>query len=78
MKPEFPPETLKVYQLIKRTGMYFSYAGGSSANNSIGLGFYSTREEAEYNRTVEVLRTSPEHPEEFFVFELEIPNPVLK
>lgn len=77
MKPEFPPETLKVYSLVKRTEMLFSYSGSASAQN-IGYGFYTTRAEAEHNRTLEVLRLKDGDNSEFYVFELEIPNPILK
>lgn len=78
MKPEFPPETVKIYQLIKRSAdqLYFSYAGMASGMLSIGSGFYLTRDEAEHQRTMEVLRCKTE--DEFYVFELEIPNPALK
>lgn len=77
MKPEFPPETIKVYSLVKRTEMLFSYTGGASSQN-IGYGFYTTRQEAEHNRTLEVLRLKDGDNSEFYVFELEIPNPILK
>lgn len=78
MKPEFPPETVKIYQLIKRNAdsMYFSNTGTTSGMNSIGIGFYITRDEAEHQRTLEVLKSKTE--DEFYVFELEIPNPILK
>jgi len=78
MKPEFPPETIKIYQLVKRNAdmWYFTNSGMTSSSNSIGVGFYTTREEAEYQRTVEVLKAKTS--EEFYVFELEIPNPIVK
>ena len=44
--------------------------------NSIGIGFYLTRDEAEHQRTLEVLKSKTD--EDFYVFELEIPNPILK
>lgn len=77
MKPEFPPETLKIYQLIKRNAdqFYFMSAGASSSTPSIGVGFYPTRDEAEYQRTVEILKCKTN--DEFYVFELEIPNPIV-
>lgn len=77
MKPELPPDTLKVYSLVKRVEMLFSYTGAASSQN-IGYGFYTTREEAEHNRTLEVLRLKEGDKSEFYVFELEIPNPILK
>lgn len=78
MKPEFPPETIKVYALVKRNAdsMYFSNTGMASGMNSIGIGFYLTRVEAEHQRTLEVLKSKTE--DEFYVFELEIPNPIVK
>ena len=77
MKPEFPPGTIKVYALVRRSEMMFSYSGTSSTNN-LGFGFYLTREEAEHNRTLEVLRQKEGDKAEYYVFELEIPNPILK
>lgn len=78
MKPEFPPETITIYQLIKRPveQFYFMSAGTTSSTNSIGIGFYSTRQEAEHQRTLEVLRCKS--ADEFYLFELEIPNPIVK
>lgn len=78
MKPEFPPDTVKIYQLIKRPAdqFYFMSSGTTSPTNSIGVGFYSTRQEAEHQRTLEVLKCKTE--DEFYVFELEIPNPIVK
>lgn len=78
MEPIKPPKTLKVYALIKQTGTSFSYSSGSSTNTALGIGFFATQQEAEYGRTVEVLKdtgTGPTKPK-FHVFELEVPNPV--
>lgn len=77
MRPEFPPDTLKIYQLVKRTDMMFSYAGSGSTQN-IGFGFYTTRQEAEHQRTLEVLKQKENDNSEYYVFELEIPNPIVK
>lgn len=78
MKPEFPPDTLKIYQLIKRSAdmLYFTSINNSAATPSLGVGFYQTRQEAEYQRTIEMLKSKV--AEEFYVFELEIPNPIVK
>lgn len=78
MKPEFPPETVKIYQLIKRNAdqFYFSNAGMASGTNSIGIGFYLTRDDAEHQRTMEVLKSKT--ADEYYVFELEISNPIVK
>lgn len=78
MTPEFPPETLKIYQLIKRNAdmMYFTGAGVAPTQGSLGIGFYQTRQEAEHQRTIEVLKCKTS--DEFYIFELEIPNPIVK
>ena len=56
MEPLSPPRTMRVFQLVRQTGLNFSTVGGSSGV-SLGLGFYPTLQEAEHNRTVEVLKT---------------------
>lgn len=75
MQPLQPPKTIKVFQLLKQSGLYFSSAG-SSSNANIGLGFYLSREEAEQNRTMEVLKNG--NGVEYHIFELEIPNPAYR
>lgn len=78
MEPIKPPKTLKVYALIKQTGASFAYTSGSSTNLSLGMGFFVSQQEAEYNRTAELLKdttTGPNKPK-FHVFELEVPNPI--
>jgi hypothetical protein len=66
---------MRVFQLIRQTGLNFSTVG-SSSGASLGLGFYPTLQEAEHNRTIEVLKDTTSGPEpRFHVFELEIPNP---
>jgi hypothetical protein len=74
MEPLKPSKTIKIYQLIKQSGMYFMSAG-SAGTQSIGLGFYSNLQEAEFNRTSEILKSNSDQKEKFHVFELEIPNP---
>ena len=76
MEPIKPPKTLKLYQLIKQTGMTFA-SGGGSGGQSYGIGFYSTLQEAEHNRTVELLKdtASGTSKPKWHVFELEFPNP---
>jgi len=76
MEPIKPPKTLKLYQLIKQTGMSFTN-GGLSSSQGYGIGFYSTLQEAEHNRTVELLKdtTSGNNKPKWHVFELEFPNP---
>ena len=75
MEPIKPPKSIKIYQLVKQTGMSFSYGGSGSAG--LGLGFYATQQEAEHNRTVEVLKdtTTGASKPKWHIWELEVPNP---
>lgn len=76
MEPIKPPKTLKVYQLIRQTGLSFTPVGASGPI-SLGIGFYSTLQEAEHNRTIELLKdtTLGNGKPKWHVFELEFPNP---
>lgn len=75
MEPIKPPPTMKVYQLVRQLGLSFTTTG-SSSGVSLGLGFYPTLQEAEHNRTLEVLKdTTAGAKPRFHVFELEVPNP---
>lgn len=79
MEPIKPPKTLKIYALIKQSGAAFSYATGGSTNLTLGTGFFTTQQEAEYHRTIEVLKdtsTTGTAKPRFHVFELEVPNPI--
>jgi hypothetical protein len=69
------PKTIKVFQLIRQTGLTFGLTGSSP--NSLGVGFYSTLQEAEHNRTMELLKdtSSGTSKPKFHVFELDFPNP---
>jgi hypothetical protein len=70
-----PPKTLKFYQLIKmsiRPTITFSPAGNANGTY-IGLGFFRTLEEAEWNRTAEALKDTDNNS--YHIFELEFPNP---
>ena len=69
------PETLTIYQLVKQNGMYFTSAG-VTGGISIGLGFFTNRNEAEMQRTMETLKVTDNSI--FHVFELVIPNPAYK
>ena len=76
------PQTIKIYQLIKMSGMYFCNTGLVTTNASMpsmGVGFYATLQEAEHNRTLEILKdtTSSGPKPTWHVFELEFPNPAL-
>ena len=75
MEPIKAPKTIKVYQLIRQTGMSMTSAGIGTAG--LGTGFYSTQSDAEQNRTMEILKdtsTGVNKPK-FHLFELEMPNP---
>ncbi len=77
MKPIQAPKTLQVYQLIKQTGMSLMCTGPmSSSMPSLGIGFYSTLQEAEHARTMQALSDSTGGI--YHVVELEIPNPAYK
>ena len=75
MEPIKPPKIIKIYQLVKQTGMSLSYGGGGGSG--LGLGFYSTQQEAEHNRTLETLKDTTTGPKpKWHIWELDIPNPV--
>lgn len=75
MEPIRPPKVIKIYQLVKQTGMNFNYGGSGSVG--LGLGFYSTLQEAEQNRTMECLKdtTTGVNKPRWHIWELDIPNP---
>ena len=75
MEPIKAPKTLKIYALLKQNGMSFSPASTlSSSATSIGTGYFTTLQEAEHYRTLELLKASATK-EKFHIFELEVPNP---
>jgi hypothetical protein len=71
-------KTLTIYQLVKmstKNGLHFSSTGATATGASyIGSGFYISQAEADQNRTLETLKD--QDGAKFFVFELEIPNPI--
>lgn len=75
MEPIKPPKQIKVYTLVKQSGMSFTYGG--SGTTGMGIGFYSTQQEAEHNRTLEVLKdtTVGSVKPRWHVWELDVPNP---
>ena len=74
MEPIKPPKIIKVYQLVKQSGMGLSYGG--SGSSGLGVGFYSTQQEAEHNRTLETLKDTTTGPKpKWHIWELDIPNP---
>lgn len=74
MEPIQAPKTVKVYQLLKQSGATLSNAG-ISGTMSWGYGFYITLQEAEHNRTLELLKNTDAVKPQYHIFELEIPNP---
>ena len=68
-----PPRTLKFYQLTKLSSssiLYISPVG----TGTMGSGIFKTLDEAEQNRTIEILKDK-DHTGTYHVFELEFPNP---
>jgi hypothetical protein len=80
MQPLKPPKTMNVYMLLRRSGLSLSTVASSTMINnvSIGSGFFMSQHDAEMYRTMELLKLSPSDNSEFFVFELELPNPAYK
>jgi hypothetical protein len=75
MEPIKPPKIIKVYQLVKQSGMSLTYGGSGSVG--LGVGFYSTQQEAEHNRTLETLRDTTSSPKpKWHIWELDLPNPI--
>ena len=75
-----PPKTLKYYQLLKmstKAGLSILACGTTPAGSSgyIGTGMYTTLQEAEHNRTLEILKDTDSGYNSYHVFELEFPNP---
>ncbi len=75
MEPIKAPKTLRVYSLVKQSGLSLQYTGFSTAGPSIGTGFFLTQTEAEHYRTIELLKDTGAPRSQYHVFELEIPNP---
>jgi hypothetical protein len=80
MEPLLPPKTLNIYALVRQNGMTFSYVVPTVINTgttNIGSGFFLSKQEAEHNRTLEVLKEQSTNVI-FHVFEMTIPNPAYK
>jgi hypothetical protein len=79
MKPIQPPEIIKFYQLVKMTagstGLYLNLVGTPHAPN-VGIGFFTTLQEAEHSRTLEVLKDTGVN-NTYHIFEVEFPNPIV-
>ena len=80
MEPLKPSKTMKVYMLLRRSGLTHSAAAVSTtiSGMSLGSGFFMTQHDAEMHRTMEILKLTSTDNSEFFIFELELPNPVYK
>lgn len=83
MEPIKPPKTLTYYQLFRmstKTGLNISTCGTAPAvgGNYIGSGVYMTLQEAEHNRTMELLKDQDASFNSYHIFALEFPNPAYK
>jgi hypothetical protein len=78
MQPIQPPQTIKIYQLVRQSGMNFSSMATATTGINLGLGFFITLQEAEHYRTLEVLKLTSGSQDRFHIFELEVPNPAYK
>lgn len=80
MQPLKPPKTMNMYMLMKRSGLSHSVAMSNTtiSGTSLGAGFFLSQHDAEMHRTMEILKLQPGDNTEFFIFELELPNPVYK
>ena len=77
MEPIAPPKTIKVYQLIKQSGVHLMNTG-TAGPISLGIGFYTSLSEAEQNRTMELLKNTDTVKPQYHIFELDLPNPAYK
>ncbi len=79
MKSLSQPKTLTVYYLLKQMGLNLTTASiAATGVMSQSLGFFMSAEEAEMNRTMEILKntiTTGSSIPQFHIYELEIPNP---
>ena len=74
-----PPRTLKFWQLMRmstKSGLYFSTIGG--ATSLTGPGMYHTLQEAEHQRTLEILKELDSAENSYHIFELDFPNPAYR
>ena len=78
-----PPRTVRYFQLLKmstKTGLNISSCGTipAGSTNYIGTGIYITLQEAEHNRTLEILKDTDGAYNTYHIFELELPNPAYR
>lgn len=76
-----PPKTIKVYHLLKmstKSGLYISSCATRPGSSTFGIGMYTTLQEAEHSRTLEILGDPDGGYNSYHIFELELPNPAYK
>jgi hypothetical protein len=63
-----------------KSGLNLSSCGTTPAGstNYVGTGMYTTLQEAEHNRTIELLKDADASFNSYHVFELEFPNPAYR
>jgi len=66
----------KVFLLVKQEGMNLIPVGLPSSN-FIGTGFYMSKQDAEYAKTIEYLKNTIDNIQ-LHIFELDVPNPIRK
>jgi hypothetical protein len=65
---------MTVYMLLKQSTATSFWLSTTGTGADMGSGFFSRREDAEKARTLELLNNKTES-EQFYVFELVLPNP---
>ena len=61
--------------LLKQTGLYLYPTGSSGSMPGLNSGFYITQDEAELQRTSQMLQLKPDDKSTFLIYNLDIPNP---
>lgn len=74
--PLSPPRKLHVYMLLKQDKLSF-YPTGSIVGTGLSTGFYMSKEDAEHQRMLEILKNE-KVSDMYHVFELEVPNPAYR
>ena len=69
------PKTFDVYMLLKQSDLMLMPTGFTTGTSSLGTGFFLTEKDAEYQRTLEILK---EEKAKYHIFKLTIPNPAYK
>ena len=71
--PLLPPKKFSVYMLLKQDKLTFYPTG---INAEMSTGFFRSREDAEHQRMVEVLKGTS--TDMYHIYELEVPNPAYR